>query len=380
VGALAIPGDVLDREGQGFGQLLGPGSVTGFRYRVLIPALRYHSSMQGAGTTSGQLIAILGLSPDPVGGWTCEVQRVAAPAGARAVACVVNHLFDASSPGVDLHRSSADVMHYFHQGDPVSVVTVSPEGRVERSVLGNDADAGQHFQVEVSAGWWRALQISGENWSLISEAFAPASDPGDREYPSTEMVGDWFESLGADIDPPAVSKTDRSPSTRAPDASTTERLALEAHLEGGFYRQTYESEVEVSTPGGSRPLMNSIHYLLTAASPFGALHRNRSDITHFHHLGGPATYLTVARDGTVSEVLLGADLRAGHVPSFTVPAGWWKASHIQAVGAVDCLISEMVAPGFRFEDHEMATIDNFGAEHPESVERLRPYIGEGEMA
>jgi predicted cupin superfamily sugar epimerase len=156
--------------------------------------------------------------------------------------------------------------------------------------------------------------------------------------------------------------------------SLVERLGLEPNLEGGFYRQTYESAGEVVMPGGPRPLMNSIYYLLSATSPVGALHRNRSDITHFHHLGGPATYLLVAPDGRVTEVVLGSDYEAGHVPSFTAPGGCWKTSSILAPGANDCLISEAVAPGFRYDDHEMASVGGFAREHPHLIDRFRPFI------
>lgn len=155
-----------------------------------------------------------------------------------------------------------------------------------------------------------------------------------------------------------------------------ERLALEAHAEGGFFRQTYESAADVTTPNGARPLMNSIYYLLTAASPVGALHRNTSDIMHFHHLGGPVTYLLVDPDGAVSEVVLGNDYSAGELPSFTVPAGTWKTSNILADGAVDCLISEAVAPGFRYQDQDMATLEGFAADHPELLDRFRPFIAD----
>lgn len=151
-------------------------------------------------------------------------------------------------------------------------------------------------------------------------------------------------------------------------------LALEPNLEGGFYRQTFETTGEVATAAGPRPLLNSIYYLLTSASPIGHLHRNRSAITHFHHLGGPATYVLVDPDGVLSEVVLGADLAAGHVPAFTCPGGWWKASHVLAPRATDCLISEAVAPGFRYDDHEMATADLIAANHPDLVDRLRPYL------
>jgi predicted cupin superfamily sugar epimerase len=162
-----------------------------------------------------------------------------------------------------------------------------------------------------------------------------------------------------------------------------ERLELEPNPEGGWFRQTYESTAAVDTDGGRRPLLNTIYYLLTAESPVGHLHRNRSAITHFHHDGGPATYLLVAPDGHLDEVVLGPDLAAGKVVSFTAPGGWWKASHILAPGATDCLISEAVSPGFRYDDHEMATIEAMAVELAGTtaegdagalIERLRPFI------
>jgi len=152
-----------------------------------------------------------------------------------------------------------------------------------------------------------------------------------------------------------------------------ERLDLEPNLEGGYYRQTYESEATVETPDGRRPLLNSIFYLLTAESPLGHLHRNRSAITHFHHHGGPATYVLVSPDAEVRHIVLGPDLSAGHLVSFTVPGWWWKASYIDE-GSDECLISEAVTPGFRYDDHEMATVESIAVEHPGLVDSLRPYI------
>ena len=101
----------------------------------------------------------------------------------------------------------------------------------------------------------------------------------------------------------------------------------------------------LATAARERPLVDTIYYLLTAASPIGHLHRNRSSITHLHHRGGPATYLLVAPGGRAQEVVLGADPEAGQLESFTAHGGWWKASDVLSPGATDSLISEVVAPG-----------------------------------
>jgi uncharacterized protein len=156
-------------------------------------------------------------------------------------------------------------------------------------------------------------------------------------------------------------------------------LALEPNMEGGYFRQTYESSSDVYTMAGVRPLMNSIFYLLTADSPLGALHRNRSVIAHFHHAGDPATYLLVTPDGEVAQVVLGRDYLAGQVPAFSTPGDCWKTSWIATPGDTGaCLISEAVVPGFRYDDHEMATLEGFASEHPNLVDRFRPYIAHRE--
>jgi predicted cupin superfamily sugar epimerase len=151
------------------------------------------------------------------------------------------------------------------------------------------------------------------------------------------------------------------------------QLGLIAHDEGGWFAQGWRAAATVRTAAGERHLMDTIYYLLTSQSPLGCLHRNRSDITHFLHLGGPVTYLTVSPEGELTEVVMGTDLAAGQVLKMTVPGGWWKTSFL-APGVAECLISEAVVPAFDYADRELATVAGIEAEHPRLLERLRPYI------
>jgi len=304
------------------------------------------------------VIKRLGLIQNPQGGWFRLVQECPDPGGSgRSVVTVINYLLDAARPTTSLFRMSADAVHYFHQGAPITVVTVSPDGDVERQVLGPE-----RLQVVVGGGTWKRFELVGGPWGLISEAVAPGWHADDLEQaPPGIRVPDTADA--------------RAPSV-AIEAATdwVGRLGLEPNLEGGYYRQTFETSSTVTTAVGERPLLNTIYYLLTTGSPVGHLHRNRSDITHLHHHGGPASYLVVSPAGELREVVLGPDLDAGQVVSFTAPGGWWKTSHVLAPGATDCLISEVVAPGFRYEDHEMASVAGIAAVHPELLDRLRPFI------
>jgi predicted cupin superfamily sugar epimerase len=134
-----------------------------------------------------------------------------------------------------------------------------------------------------------------------------------------------------------------------------EALGLEAHIEGGYFRRTFEASHrdKVATEFGPRFTMTSIYYLLTRESPTGHWHRNRSDILHFFHLGAPVTYYLIHPDGALETVVMGPDPTRGHKLQLPVRGGTWKASHLPE-GDYG-LVSEAVAPGFEYEDMELGS-------------------------
>lgn len=135
-------------------------------------------------------------------------------------------------------------------------------------------------------------------------------------------------------------------------------LNLELHpKEGGYFRRTYESDLWVGEPPNSRHLMSSIYYLLTDDYPIGFLHKNKSDILHFHHLGASMRYWIISPEGEVIQQVLGPNLQSGEVPQLLVKGGYWKATEL--LSGQYGLISEAVSPGFDFSDNELATTDLF---------------------
>lgn len=134
-------------------------------------------------------------------------------------------------------------------------------------------------------------------------------------------------------------------------AELIEALGLKGHVEGGYFRRTFQADHRgrIETEAGPRFTLTSIFYLLTADSPVGHWHRNRSDIVHYFHLGGPVEYHVIHPDGRHEAVVLGPDPRRGHRLQLTVRGGAWKMSRL--TNGVDyALISEAVAPGFEYED------------------------------
>jgi predicted cupin superfamily sugar epimerase len=130
-------------------------------------------------------------------------------------------------------------------------------------------------------------------------------------------------------------------------------LKLEGHVEGGFYRRTYEASntAKITTQAGERYSMTSIFYLLSAESPIGHFHYNKSDIVHYFQMGDPITYYLINPQGELKTVVMGTNLAAGEQLQLTVPGGTWKASKIISGGTKGySLISEAVSPGFDFAD------------------------------
>ena len=141
--------------------------------------------------------------------------------------------------------------------------------------------------------------------------------------------------------------------TKLSKQQLVDALNLEEHVEGGYFRQTFKSENPpyVETEQGQRSTLTSIYYLLTADSPIGHFHLNRSDIMHYFHAGDPITYYLIYPDGQLETVVMGPDVNEGQVFQFVVKGGVWKASTIGRTGEFGYgLIGEAVAPGFEYQD------------------------------
>jgi len=148
-----------------------------------------------------------------------------------------------------------------------------------------------------------------------------------------------------------------------------EKLSLEAHPEGGFYHQTYKADLvltrEALPPQFSFPRAASTAiYFLLEAENFSAFHRLRSDeVWHFYQ-GAPLLVHVIGDSGEYSKILLGSDPDAGEALQAVVKAGSWFASHVKD-GTSFALVGCTVAPGFDFEDFELAKREDLTRLYPQ---------------
>jgi uncharacterized protein len=155
------------------------------------------------------------------------------------------------------------------------------------------------------------------------------------------------------------------------------KLGLERHPEGGYYRETYKSDLVLAREKlpakftGARAVSTAIYFLLEGEE-FSAFHRLRSDeIWHFY-VGAALVVHVIDEAGRYSEILLGSDAEAGEVLQAVVKAGCWFASRVRD-GRSFALVGCMVAPGFDFEDFEMAKREELVRSYPQHqavIERL----------
>ena len=147
-----------------------------------------------------------------------------------------------------------------------------------------------------------------------------------------------------------------------------ERLHLEPHPEGGYYRQTYKSELVIpreSLPRHSGPRAASTAiYFLMEGTDFSAFHRLRSDEVWHFYAGSPLLVHVLDSAGGYLSLLLGNDPDAGQVFQAVVPAGGWFASHVVDWNSW-ALVGCTVAPGFDFADFELAKRDQLIEQHNE---------------
>lgn len=71
-----------------------------------------------------------------------------------------------------LHALSATELWHHHDGAPVQMVLLGPDGAVDRPVLGSDLAAGQRPTVGVAPGVWMGASTLGD-WSLLSTSVTP---------------------------------------------------------------------------------------------------------------------------------------------------------------------------------------------------------------
>ncbi len=154
-----------------------------------------------------------------------------------------------------------------------------------------------------------------------------------------------------------------------------QRLDLEPHPEGGFYREIYRSDENLSDPAlpnryeGKRSLQTAIYYLLTSEDT-SKIHRLQSDEVFHFYQGDPVHMLLLHPDGRSETTQLGNDIINGQRPQRIIPRGTWFGLYLEP-DADYALMGTTVAPGFDFDDFELGNPRSLIDKYPENTELIR---------
>jgi uncharacterized protein len=143
-----------------------------------------------------------------------------------------------------------------------------------------------------------------------------------------------------------------------------EKLQLEKHPEGGWFKEIYRSAEVISASAlpagflGSRNISTSIYYLLEG-DDFSAVHRIKSDeIWHFYN-GTSAIEVISIEKGKIKKQFCGNRPDENQQLQVVVPKNNWFAAQLankEGYALVGCTVS----PGFDFKDFEMSNQELIG--------------------
>lgn len=151
-------------------------------------------------------------------------------------------------------------------------------------------------------------------------------------------------------------------------------LNLTPHPEGGHFRETYRSGLEIPPAvlpfaySGPRSAGTAIYYLLKDGA-FSAMHRVHGEEMFHFYMGDPVEMLQLYEGGKGEAIVMGTDIPAGMSPQVLVPAGVWQGTRLVPGGSF-ALLGTTMSPGFDFADFELARRPDLLKSHPGFEDRI----------
>lgn len=148
------------------------------------------------------------------------------------------------------------------------------------------------------------------------------------------------------------------------------KLGLSEHTEGGYFVETYRSEIPLTIQmrDGTRvrSAATAIYFFLTNRQ-FSAFHRLQCDELWNYHSGSPVLIYAINKAGKLFIYKLGPDIFRNYQPQVLIQAGLWFAA-VPANSGYFSLVSCITVPGFEYEDFELAKRTQLLKEFPQHKE------------
>jgi uncharacterized protein len=147
-----------------------------------------------------------------------------------------------------------------------------------------------------------------------------------------------------------------------------EKLQLQAHPEGGYFRETFAGADILKIEGlpsrytGPRKTYTLIYYLLKSGQ-VSNLHRLKSDEIFTFYAGSPLILHQIDESGHYRQEKLGLDYSEDISFQRLIKAGVWFGATVSEKDSFS-LVGCFVAPGFEFDDFEMGNRASLLALYP----------------
>jgi len=131
-----------------------------------------------------------------------------------------------------------------------------------------------------------------------------------------------------------------------------DKFQLQAHIEGGYFREDYKSEViipDAVTGKGERSLITTCYYLIPNGER-SIFHRLASDELWNFFCGGAVDFYEIDANGILTTTVIGPDIK-NHQLKHLVKKGTWFGVLPHATTEYS-FFSAMVFPGFEYADWE----------------------------
>jgi len=140
---------------------------------------------------------------------------------------------------------------------------------------------------------------------------------------------------------------------------------LEPHIEGGWYRRTFESDQLTgnSSLAGTRHITTSIVYLL-AQQEFSAFHKLQQYETWHFYSGDSLLIHWFDEHGILQSQILGNDYEKGEFPQLTIKPNTYFAAELME-GSEYAFVGCSVSPGFHYDDFSIASRSELITLYPE---------------
>ncbi|GAB5523913.1 MAG: cupin domain-containing protein [Roseivirga sp.] len=162
-----------------------------------------------------------------------------------------------------------------------------------------------------------------------------------------------------------------------------EQLEMIQHPEGGYFKETFRADEKTAAGqlpdrySTDRSISTSIYFLLTTESVSNFHRLNSDEIWHFH-TGGAARIHIISPEGVYGYKDIGTSLEDGQQLQVIIPRNSWFAAEVISEDYI--LVGCTVAPGFEFEDFELAERTQLSKEHPQLSSLIERFTTETSQA